>query len=98
MSWLGGIEAATRLQQARDALGIEAVALIVAHVHRGLMIGAAVRAETGRVGGTAMGRAANAFATVLKALASHYAEADHWGSNGILKPKPVRDTKTEMAA
>ncbi len=43
----------------------------------------------GSVGGAAMGRAADALATVLKDLAAHYSDCDRKSIDGVLRPRVV---------
>ena len=97
LRWAGGIDAATRLQQVRVALGADGVALLVAHVHLELSLRAAAEV-TGATGGAARGRAADVLAGVLRELAAHYVECDRHGARGIMKPRAVRNPEMEMAA
>ena len=96
LRWLGGIAAATRCAQVRDALGSRGVHLLVAHVHHAMSVRARVISETGGFGGSAMGRAADEVAGVLRDLAAHYGEMDRQSHDGILRPRVV--TAVGMAA
>ncbi len=89
MRWLSGIVAATRLAQVRAALGRDAEALLVKHVHLSTSLRASVAAATGSVGGAAITRAADRLAGVLRDLSAHYAEADRHSLDGVLRPRVV---------
>ncbi len=89
LRWLGGIVAATRLAQVRTALGRDAEALLVRHVHLSTSLRASVMAATGSVGGAAITRAAEELATVLLDLSAHYAECDRHSVDGVLRPRVV---------
>ena len=87
MRWLAGIDAATRCQQVRAAIGAHAEARLIAYCHFGRSLRSCVMAETGGVGGAAMNRAATEFADILKTLVAHYVEADRQSCDGILRPR-----------
>ncbi len=89
MRWLGGIVAATRLAQVRTALGRDAEALLVKHVHLSTSLRASVMSATGSVGGAAITRAADTLAGVLRDLSAHYADCDRHSVDGVLRPRVV---------
>lgn len=95
---LGGIDAAIRRQQVREALGADGEALLVTHVHIGMSLKSAVMAASGNMGGTAMGRAADRLAGVLRDLSAHYAEVDRHGARGILQPNKASNDNGSMPA
>ena len=96
--WLGGISAATRLAQVREALGRDAEVLLVRHVHHAVSLRASVQAATGSLSGTAVARVAERLATVLRELAAHYEEADRQSADGVLRPRAVAEGGQGMAA
>ncbi len=98
LRWLGGITAATRLAQVREALGRDGEALLVQHVHLSRSLRASVQAATGGISGTAVAKAADKLATVFKELAEHYAEADRRSADGVLRPRAVVGDGQGMAA
>lgn len=90
LKWLGGISAATRLSQVRAALGRDAEALLVLHVH----FATSFRAAT--TSGSARTKAANRLTETLKDLAVHYAECDRQSFDGVLRP--AKHVEQGMAA
>ncbi len=46
-----------------------------------------MQAETGGVGGAAMAKAATELADILRTLVEHYAAADRYLRDGILRPR-----------
>lgn len=98
LRWLGGIVSATRIAQVRAALGRDAEALLVTHVHLSTSLRASVTAATGSVGGAAITKAADRLAGVLRELSAHYAEADRHSADGVLRPRPAVPAEQGMAA
>lgn len=99
MRWLGALDAATRTQQVRQALGAHGEAKLIAHVHFGRSLRSRVLAETGGVGGAAMARAAEELKDILRALTAHYQEADRHSRDGIVRAgvAGAGDRKRSMA-